>query len=306
VGDWQKICNVLASSPPTDATQFFETWFRPYSVAGNAGDNGLFTGYFEVPLHGSRYQSAKFHTPLYSLPDDYLTADLGLFKKDLAGQKIIGKVSGKNFFPYDARDEIVAGSLVGRAKVIAWVDNETEAFFLSVQGSGQVVMENGDIVHVGYAGTNGKSYVAIGRVLADDGKIARPVTMEKIRAYLAAHPADAEIVMNRNPSYIFFREIPGAGPLGALGVPLTPSRSLAVDPAYVPLGVPLWLDTTDGFNAPLRRLMVAQDTGGAIKGVVRGDVFWGLGDVAEQQAGAMQNRGRYFMLLPKSVSVDER
>lgn len=302
VADWLPLCATAANLGTSSAREFFEEWLRPYRLSGNNGADGLFTGYYEAMLRGSQQRTLQASTPLYAMPDDLLSADLGLFKRDLAGQKIVGKVSGKKFVPYDDRAEIVAGSLTERAKVLAWVDDPVAAFFLAIQGSGQVAMADGKVLHLGYAGSNGRAYVAIGKLLADEGAIARPVTMEKIRAYLADQADKAEKVMSRNPSYIFFREIGGEGPLGAMGVALTPGRSLAVDPAYVPLGLPLWLDTTDGKGSTLRRVMVAQDTGGAIKGVVRGDVFWGAGAEAEAHAGAMQNAGQLYILLPKSVN----
>jgi membrane-bound lytic murein transglycosylase A len=155
---------------------------------------------------------------------------------------------------------------------------------------------------VGYDGANGRAYVAIGRVMAERGDIPRPVTMPAIRAWLTAHPQQAQQIMNENPSYVFFRRLPDTNVVGAEGVALTPQRSMAVDPAFVPLGLPIWLDTTDGQGAPIQRLMIAQDTGGAIKGPVRGDFFWGAGATAAAQAGAMQSRGHYYLLLPKAVS----
>jgi membrane-bound lytic murein transglycosylase A len=289
--------------PPDDdasARAFFETWFRAYAVAGADGENGLFTGYYEAELHGALHRGGRYQTPLYARPHDLLTADLGAFKTEWKGQHLTGKVEGNHFVPYDDRASIAKGSLKARAKVLAWVDDPADAFFLAVQGSGRVRLANNHVLRLGYDQANGRAYVAIGRALADSGALQRPVTMQAIRVYLAAHPDRAAEVMNLNPSYVFFRTLKGDQPIGAEGVELTPLRSLATDPAFIALGSPVWLDTTDGKGASLQRLMIAQDTGGAIKGAVRGDVFWGYGADAEAQAGAMQSRGQYFVLLPKT------
>ncbi len=304
--DWLSPCADLAANPPQDdaaARAFFERWFRPYAASGNSGSDGLFTGYYEAELHGTAQQSGAYHTPLYARPDDLIDVDLGEFKKDLHGQHIVGKVEGRKLKPYDDRAKITAGSLAHRAQPLLWVDDPVDAFFLEVQGSGRVRMDDGHIMRMGYDGANGRAYVAIGRALADMQLLEKPVTMQSIRGWLKAHPERAKEIMNLNPSYVFFKTIDGEGPIGAEGVALTPQRSMAVDPAFVPLGVPLWLDSVDGHGAILQRLMVAQDTGGAIKGPVRGDVFWGFGADAEAQAGAMQGQGRIYLLLPKAAHV---
>jgi membrane-bound lytic murein transglycosylase A len=211
--------------------------------------------------------------------------------------------------PYHSRAEIEGGALAGRELELLWVDDAIAKFFLQIQGSGQVRLDDGRVVRVGYATQNGHPYRAIGRDLIEIGALTRDeVSLQTIRAWLQAHPRDAAAIMARNRSYIFFQEHPelaaADGPLGAQGVPLTAGRSLAVDRRYVPLGVPLWLETSvpapEG-PAPLRRLMVAQDTGGAIKGVVRGDVFWGGGERAEAVAGRMKSTGRYAVLLPRAL-----
>ena len=306
--DFRAACAALAAVNITDdavARAFITTWFEPYAVEGSDGQDGLFTGYYEAELRGALQQGGAYQTPLYAKPDDWAEADLGDFKPELRGQKLIGRVAQHKFVPYDDRASIVQNNLAGRARVIAWVDDAVDAFFLAIQGSGRVRLDNGSFVRVGYDGTNGKAYVAIGRAMADQGLLERPVSMVKIRGWLAAHPKEASAVMNQNPSYVFFREImTDSGPIGAMGIALTPKRSLAVDPAFIPLGVPLFLATTDGIGAPFQHLMLAQDTGGAIKSGVRGDVFWGFGAEAEAQAGLMQNTGRYFILFPKSAAHD--
>ncbi len=302
--DWQPACTALASLPSDDdiATRaFFESMFEPYAASGPNGDEGLFTGYYEAELHGSWKRSKRYWVPLYAKPRDLVSVDLGDFEKEWKGKHIEGKVVQGKLKPYDDRAAIEKNSLNHRAHVLLWVDDPVDAFFLAVQGSGRVIMKNGNAVHVGYDAPNGRSYVAIGRVMAETGEIPKPVTMQKIRAWLSEHPGQAQAIMDKNPSYVFFRIIKGDGPTGAEAVPLTPRRSLAVDPAFVPLGTPLWLDTSDGTGTPLQKLMIAQDTGGAIKSAVRGDFFWGFGPDAEAQAGAMQSQGRYYILLPKSL-----
>jgi membrane-bound lytic murein transglycosylase A len=302
--DWIRPCAVMAALPPGDdeaSRAFFESWFRPWSVSDH---DGLFTGYYEAELRGARHRHGRYQIPLYARPRDLISVDLGDFKPEWKGKHIAGKVKGNRLEPYDDREEITEGSLAKRARVLLWVDDPIDAFFLAVQGSGRVRMSDGHVTRVGYDGANGQNYVAVGRLLADTGEIKKPVTMQSIRAWLNAHPESADDVMNANPSYVFFRVLKTEGPIGAEGVALTPRRSLAVDASYVPLGLPLWLDTTDGMGAPLQRLVVAQDTGGAIKGPMRGDFFWGFGKDAEAQAGAMQSPGHYYILLPKTVTPD--
>lgn len=306
--DWQKPClalNELRDGDDQAARDYFMNWFRPYALSDNGAANGLFTGYYEAELHGSTTRHGNFQNPIYARPDDLVAVDLGDFKNEWKGKHIAGKVVGRNLKPYDDRAAIARGSLTNRAAILAWVDDPIAAFFLAVQGSGRIQLDNGQILRVGYDGANGHDYVAIGRKLADSGDLPKPVSMQSIRAWLQAYPDRAESVLNLNPSYVFFRVLKDDGPVGAEGVALTPQRSLAVDPAFVGLGTPVWLDSSDSDNRPLQRLMIAQDTGGAIKGVVRGDVFWGYGAEAERKAGAMQSSGRYFLLLPKTVSLHD-
>jgi membrane-bound lytic murein transglycosylase A len=298
--DWQSACQALKKEvlfTDVSARRFFETWFAPYAVRDSGP--GLFTGYYEPELNGAWLKGGSFQTPLWQRPDDLITVDLGEFRPDLRGQKVAGKVEGHALRPYDDRAEIAQGSLAqGRARALAWVDNPIDAFFLEIQGSGRVKMPGGKVVRVGYEAQNGKTYVAIGRVLADEGEIEKPVTMSKIRDWLKAHPDRAQAMMDRNPSYVFFRRQDGDGPVGAQGAVLTPGRSLAVDPAFVPLGAPVWL----ALEGSPPSLVVAQDTGGAIKGPVRGDLFLGAGAEAEDRAGGMQGQGTYYVLLPKTAS----
>ncbi len=306
--DWHAPCralNGMFAARDDEARKFFETWFRPYAVNDRA--KGLFTGYYEAELNGAWQRGGAFQTPLWQRPNDLVTVDLGDFKAELKGQKITGKVENHKLKPYDDRAAIAQGLLGnGRAQPLVWVDDPVGAFFLEIQGSGRIHMTDGSVVRVGYETQNGHPYTAIGKVLADEGMIERPVTMAKIRAWLKEHPDQAQTVMFKNASAVFFRRLDGEGPVGAQGVVLTPERSLAVDPSFVPLGAPMWLEPEQDGIAPSPRLVVAQDTGGAIKGPVRGDFFWGAGAKAEERAGAMQSRGIYYLLLPKTVNPDER
>ncbi|MEQ8195512.1 MAG: murein transglycosylase A [Rhodospirillales bacterium] len=306
--DWRAACRASANVEARDhdaARLFFERRFAPHKIVigeSSGGSAGLFTGYYEAELRGSWHKTARFNTPIYARPKDLIAVDLGEFLPELKGRKISGQVRGDALVPYHDRARIDRGALAGRGLELLWVDSAVDAFFLHVQGSGRVAMTDGSVVRVGFAARNGRPYVAIGRVLIDRGALSRDaVSMQSIRAWLAANPREAAAVMAQNPSYIFFRRLKEANPIGAQGVALTPGRSLAVDRRFVPLGAPVWLATRDPLNrsAPLRRLMIAQDTGSAIKGPVRGDVFWGFGREAAERAGRMKEPGTYYLLLPK-------
>src|SRR6185295_10813052 len=237
------------------------------------------------------------------------SVDLGRFRADLKGKRIAGKVEDGALVPYFDRKAIDEGALAGRGLELVWVDDPVDAFFLEIQGSGRIVLPDGEQIRVGYAGQNGYVYSAIGRELLKRGVLTKEqLSMQSIREWLEANPDEGRDVMRTNASYVFFRELSEEGPVGSLGVVLTPERSLAVDPLFVPLGVPVWIDTTipagaPGGARPLQRLLVAQDTGGAINGPVRGDVFWGPGDEAAATAGSMRQPGRLWLLLPKAVTL---
>lgn len=308
VGDWRPACQAATAVPADDpgaARRFFEQWFRPYAARFAGTADGLFTGYYEPLLHGSLRADVTYRIPLYRRPDDLVTVDLADFAEDLKGRAIVGRVDRGRLLPYPDRAAIDGGALANRGIEIVYVDDPVDAFFLHIQGSGVVQLRDGRELRVGYAAKNGRPYFAIGRTLIERGHLDREnVSMQSIRAWLAEHPDEAMAVMQLNPSYVFFREITGPGPLGSLGVPLTPGRSIAVDREHIPLGIPVWLDTTrptdkaDAEPQPLRRLMLAQDTGGAIRGGVRGDVFWGAGADAAYLAGHMKQPGRWYLLLP--------
>ncbi|MGE5539773.1 MAG: murein transglycosylase A [Gemmatimonas sp.] len=314
VADWQPVCADAARLPAGDeaaARAFLMQRLRPYRAANNKDAKGLFTGYYEIELDGARAKSARYAVPIYGMPKDLVTADLSDFDSSLSGKQIIGRVVGNRFKPYPDRAAIEKAGLGENAPVLAWVDNAVDAFFLHIQGSGVVRMANGETMRVGYAAKNGQPYRAIGRVLVDRGAMAKEdVSMQSIRAWLDANPREANAVMAANPSYVFFRALPKRdpsrdGPDGAQGVTLTAGRSLAVDRRFVPLGVPLWVaaQNPDRPEFQTRRLVVAQDTGGAITGPVRGDVFWGTGHAAGERAGLMREFGNYYLLLPRDAAA---
>jgi len=287
VADWTGACGALRWVKQDDEIalrSYLQDWFQPYRVGNGHGDDGRFTGYYEAELHGSRHKSAKYHIPLLGRP---------------AGQPVDPGATGSL-----SRAEIEAGQLGSSAPVLLWVDDAVDLHILQIQGSGRVLLEDGSVQRVGYAGNNGREFVGLGKILLDHGKLGPgETTMPFVRAWLKSHPAEAPALMAENPRYVFFRLVHGEGPIGAFSVPLTAGRSLAVDPKFIPLGVPVWLDTVDPDGIRLQRLMMAQDTGSAIKGAVRGDVFWGSGDQAFDKAGRMKSRGFYYVLLPVQRSA---
>jgi len=312
VADWLAPCQSARSLPAGDveaARRFFEGAFRPFRVADRDQPDGLFTGYYEPELEGARSPDATHEVPLYRRPDDLITVDLGDFRADWKGDSIVGRVTEGKLKPYYTYQEIDEGALKGKGLELVWVADPIEAFFLHIQGSGLIRFADGSSMQVGYAAKNGQPYLAIGKTLLDQGELQKgQATTQSIKAWLRAHPDRAASIMYANRSYIFYREIQGDGPIGAQGVALTAGRSLAVDTKLMPLGAPIWLDTTwpadtPEANGPLQRLMVSQDTGGAIKGAVRGDIFFGAGDRALDYAGRMKQPGRYYLLLPRSVDV---
>jgi membrane-bound lytic murein transglycosylase A len=305
--DWRPACAAMDAVPPGDngaARAALETWFAPFKAMNNERADGLFTGYYEAELRGALAPDDTYRVPLYGKPADLVAADLGLFRTDLSGQQILGRVAEGSLVPYYTRAEIDAGALRGQNLELLWSNDPVDVFFLQVQGSGQVHLPDGTVRRVGFAASNGLEFYAIGRALLEEGKVSRDdASMQSIRDWLRAHPAESAEMMRRNSRFVFFRWIEGDGPIGSQGVALTPGRSLAVDPAFVPLGVPVFLDTTwPASERPLRRLVVAQDTGSAIKGPLRGDLFWGAGEPALAQAGRMKQRGAVYILLPMPVA----
>jgi membrane-bound lytic murein transglycosylase A len=302
VRDWLPLCSALAAMPEQDAglRNVLEAWLQPWKAGNNGNPDGLFTGYYEPELNGARKPGGVYATPLLKRPPDLVMVELGQFRPAWRGERIAGRVVDGRLKPYESRAEIEKGALERQHLAFLWVDDPVDAFFLEIQGSGRVRLEDGTLVRVGYDGQNGQPYVPIGRLLVERGELtAETASMQSIRAWIKAHPEAGKALMAENPSYVFFRETTGAGPIGSAGVVLTPGRSLAVDRSFVPLGVPVFVDGGDG----LRRLMVAQDTGGAIRGPVRGDVFWGAGADAAARAGGQRARGSYYLLLPKTLVI---
>lgn len=294
--DWKPACVAAAGWRDNDAVGFFEQNFEMAQV----GDGKSFaTGYFEPEIAGSRVPAPGYDVPVYKRPTDLIDVDLGQFSDDLKGKKIRGRVKGQSFIPYADRTEIEEGGIAGRGLEIAWAADPVEFFFLQVQGSGRLKLPDGSIMRIGYDGQNGRDYTGIGRLMRERGLLGPGQTsMQGMVAWLNAHPEEGRAIMRENKSWVFFKELTGAGPLGALGLPVTGRATVAADPAFVPLGAPVLLsmDRTDATG-----LWVAQDTGGAIKGSNRFDTFWGAGDTARATAGGMSAHGTAFVLLPKGT-----
>lgn len=275
--DWHGICSMARAQDPAGAKQFFELLFRPVLIED--GKPMLFTGYFEPELHGSRYRSSRYRYPVYRVPPEARRSDLWLTRREI----------------------LTSGVMEGRGLEIAWVDDPVELFFLQIQGSGRIRLENGATIRVGYGGANGHKYRSVGAEMVRRGIYqAHQVSAQVIKAWVRRNPAAGTELLLSNPSYVFFREVnrvkPSDGPLGAMNRSVTDLRSVAVDPKFTPLGAPVWIEK-DGAD-PMRRLMVAQDTGSAIKGSQRADVFFGTGDEAGQAAGRLRDPGRMLVLLP--------
>ena len=309
---WQTACNAAAAlKQPKNASiiAYLTDYFSVYAATNADGsDTGLVTGYYEPLLKGSRTKSANYPYPLYKQPIDLITVDLAELYPELKGKRVRGKLvqdkTGHNkLVPYASRADIETATVPLAGQELVWIDDIVDGFFLQVQGSGIVKFENGQQMHVGYADQNGHAYNSIGRILIERGELTKDQAgMQGIKNWAKNNPDKLRELLNANPSYVFFTELPAglSGPLGALGVPLAAERSVAIDPKYVPLGAPLFLSTTQPNSAnPLKRLMVAQDTGGAIKGGVRADYFWGAGDAAGKMAGSMKQQGKIWVLLPK-------
>lgn len=308
---WKAACAAARALPPaaseSEIAAYFEAAFEPHQVL-NADDSthGMVTGYYEPLLKGSRTPSSRYRIPLYAPPADMLTIDLSALHPDLKNRRLRGRLEGNRVVPYLSRADIERDPSPLRGQELAYVEDAVEAFFLHIQGSGQVELENGQRIRVGYADQNGHPFRSLGRLLIDRGELpAERASMQGIKEWARRNPARTREFLNANPSYVFFRELPRElpGPLGALGVPLTPERSIAVDPRVVPLGAPVYLATTwPNAVDPLQRLVVAQDTGGAITGAVRVDFFWGFGDAAGSLAGRMRQSGRLWVLWPRGVA----
>ena len=313
-GDWRDVCSSLPHiADRTGARRWFESGFTPYGVSAGSEDDALITGYYEPEIHASRSRHGSYLTPIYGTPRDLVTADLGRFRADLAGVRIYGHVLSARLVPFPPRAEIDAAGLK-ETPVLLYADDPVAVFFLHIQGSGRARLDDGSILRLAYAGQNGRPYTAIGRVLIAKGILDRAhMSMQAIRAWLSNHPQNARAVMENDESYVFLREAPlgdpGLGSPGTEGVPLTPEASIAVDPAFHAMGVPMYVTTEtppDGTHdrpTPFASLSIAQDTGGAIKGPARADVFWGFGQRAESIAGRMKSHGSLYVLLPGRLAA---
>ena len=309
---WQTVCSVAKTlTKPNSAAviAYLTTYFDVFAASNQDGSNtGLVTGYFEPILKGSRTKSAQYQTPLYRQPSDLVTVELADIYPDLKYKRVRGKLVGNKLVPYSTRAEIEANPSPQAGNELVWINDIIDGFFLQIQGSGLVQLENGEQVHVGYADQNGHTYNSIGRILIDRGELmASQASMQGIKTWAKNNPQKLRDLLNSNPSYVFFKELPAGlpGPIGALGVPIAAQRSVAVDPKFIPLGAPLFLSTTEPNSAkPLKRLMNAQDTGGAIKGGVRADFFWGAGNDAGAKAGAMKQQGKIWVFLPKGFKLN--
>jgi membrane-bound lytic murein transglycosylase A len=314
--EWAALCTAARQVDGNDTAairNFFESRFVPNQVTTIDGnDSGLVTGYYEPLLRGSRTSVAPYLTPLYALPDDLLIVDMTSLFPELKGKRLRGKLLGRTVVPYPPRGDLASSNAL-RGKELLWVDDPIEAFFLEIQGSGRVELNRPDgateTVRLAYADQNGQPYKSIGRWLVDRGEMTlSQASMQSIKSWAIAHPERLDELLAANPSEVFFKEEPIAdpsrGPKGALGVALTPQRSIAVDARVVPLGSPVYLATTQPLSdAPLRRLVMAQDTGGAIaaaaNGAVRADFFWGFGADAANAAGRMKQQGKMWVLVPR-------
>jgi membrane-bound lytic murein transglycosylase A len=299
-------------APQTDAAlrAFLEREFRPWRVLlvqpgarDRIESTGLITGYYEPVLRGARKRGGAFQTPLYRVPDDLVTVDLGALYPALQGERIRGRLQGRRVVPFPDRAQLSDGRVLA-GKELVWIDDPVDAFFLQIQGSGRVELPDGATVRLAYADVNGHPYRAIGRYLVEKGELTlEQATAPGLREWLRTHPDRVNEVLNTNPSVVFFREEPLAdasrGPRGSLAVPLTAGRSIAIDPRWLPLGAPMFLATTHPVTTlPLQRMVMAQDTGGAIRGGIRADLFWGLGPAAGESAGKMRQDGELWLLWP--------
>lgn len=308
---WKNTCDAAAllgtapSSP--QVKRYFEQHFVPWQL-WNSGPSseGLVTGYYEPLIRGSRSPSSRYAWPIHGAPADMLTIELGDVYPELKHLRLRGRIVGNKVLPYWTREQLAERGTQVPAPVLLWADDPIDLFFMQVQGSGRVQLPDGQSVRIGYADQNGHPYQSIGRWLVAKGELnLDQASMDGIKRWARDNPERLRELLNANPSYVFFRELPASngGPVGALGVPLSEGRSIAIDPRYVPLGAPVFLATTYPLSTrPLNRLVLAQDTGSAIKGAVRADFFWGFGEQAGREAGKMRQQGVMWVLLPKGMS----
>lgn len=302
-----KFCEAARAVPENDegeARKFFESTFVPYAlISSDTGDTGLITGYYEPILDGSRERGTVHRYPIFGVPDDLVVVDLAPVNPDVRNMRLRGRLEGRRLVPYYSRAEIETKAETFSAPVLGWTADPVELFFLQIQGSGQLRLESGERIRLGYADQNGHPFRSLGRYLVERGEMKlEDASMQGIKAWASANPARLQEALNQNPSYVFFRELPplNEGPIGALGIPLSAEYSIAVDRRFVPLGTPVYLATTFPLSEErLERLMAAQDTGGAIRGAVRADFYWGTGPEAGARAGRMRQQGRMWLLWPR-------
>lgn len=340
--NWQTVCheaNTITLDDNAGIQTFFEQRFTAWQLTDGQTDTGLITGYYEPLLNGSRNQTQQTPYPVYGVPADLWSVELPAnwrsqsvwyaqkmgnnrllvkptataaieihpadFITDARTQRLKGRLDGNRLVPYYTRAEIAQGKGISTAPILAWVEDPVDLFFLQIQGSGRIQLEDGSFIHIGYADQNGYGYQSIGKWLVSKGELTLAnASMQGIKQWIASHPSRQQELFNVNPSYVFFKPLPGtdSGPLGSLGVPLTGGYSIAVDPRFIPLGLPVYLATSMPFsNTPLTRLVHAQDTGGAIKGALRADLFWGYGTEAGMYAGQMRQQGKLWVLLPNGI-----
>ena len=307
---WKKVCDLTDSvkEPSNENIQnYFKKYFNVYTATNLDGsDTGMITGYYQPILKGSKVKTAQYKVPLYTTPKDLITVDLSEVYPELKSKRLRGKLAGNKLVPYLSRAEIDGQGSPLAGNEIVWVEDPVEAFFLEIQGSGIIHFDNGDIMQIGYADQNGYPFKAIGSTLIQKKEITMAeASMEGIKNWARKNINKLREFLNINASYVFFRKLPDdlPGPIGALGVSIEAERSVAIDPKFIPLGAPIFLSTTQpNTTDPLERLMVAQDTGGAIRGGVRADFYWGSGYEAGRKAGSMKQQGKIWTLLPKDYT----
>jgi membrane-bound lytic murein transglycosylase A len=311
VAEWAEVCREGQKIDGADAAAvraFFESRFLPWSARNLDGTReGTVTGYYEPLITGSPERTSTARYPIYAQPEDLISVDLSAVYPDLANRRLRGRLVGNKLLPYYDRAGIDDPASGFKAEVLAWADDAVELFFLQIQGSGRIQFPDGNSMRIGYADQNGHPYRSIGKLLIERGALTlAQASMQGIKAWGQANPDKLQALLEANPSYVFFCKLPDGliGPLGALGVPLLAERTIAVDLRYIPLGAPVFLATTEPYSTvPLNRLMLAQDTGGAIRGGVRADFFWGFGNDAGARAGKMKQTGRMWVLLPRTYPV---
>jgi membrane-bound lytic murein transglycosylase A len=307
---WKKVCDLAEDiKEPSDENikNYFKKYFNLYSATNMDGsDTGTITGYYQPILKGSKVKTSHYKVPLYTTPKDLITVDLSDVYPELKSKRLRGKLAGNKLIPYLSRAEIDGQGSPLAGNEIVWVEDPVEAFFLEIQGSGIIQFDNGEAMQIGYADQNGYPFKAIGSTLVQKKEITMAeASMEGIKNWARKNITKLREFLNMNASYVFFRKLPNdlPGPIGALGVSIEAERSVAIDPKFIPLGAPVFLSTTQpNTSEPLERLMVAQDTGGAIRGGVRADFYWGSGDEAGRKAGSMKQQGKIWTLLPRDYA----